>query len=534
MPGYWFKKIHLSPDFILSSFLFLFTFVIAGTFSRIGIDVRHDGAMLKPALDVARGFMLYRDTFTQYGPLTSLVQAGTLLLFGKFLLTLKLLTAAFYGGIAVLQYLLYKRILPRSIAITTVILWVFCAPYFYWAYPFLIWSSVYALFFQLVAVYLLFCWLEKKQHLFLFYAGVATACVLYTRQTVGVFTTCSIIAFFITLYLLKKQSLSQAGKAFFNFLLGMITVSLFFAIWLGVNQGFSDWWKQSFVLGFLNGTQFTSLGDLLNLLKITLFPLSDPNFITSPVELWVLLPCASIIVFVQYYFFRKKDSQNHRLLVILLSLIGLSSWGQYYPIIDYRHVYWGGTPMFGLLALFCYELIRYIFSIFRKHASSLTTIITIAGLCLLFYPDVSNRIIQGKEKLSSPRETLVYPTVLQGIQVTREEKQYILDFENSLNTYFINHPDGTVVNLSGDGLYPALYDHMTYIPPLYLYATQFFGSIYPDFLPRMSTYIAVHHPLVVTSPTSVLPLGYCQLKGLDPVYRAYLALPCDDLYGINP
>ncbi len=526
MPNYLFRKIHISFDGILSIFLFFFTFIIAGSFSRIGIEPLHDGLQLKPALDVARGVMLFRDTFTQYGALTTLIQAGALVIFGKYLLTLKLLTAAFYGGIATLQYLIYKRILPRPIAFTTVILWVFCAPYFFWI--FLAWSSVYTLFFQLLTAYFFFIWLEKKNVRVLFWAGVTTAIVFYFKQTIGIFTTCGILVFFIVLSLQKNPAFAKAKKALFYFLSGILIINLCFAVWLGVNHSFSAWWKESFVVGYVYGTQFTSIGDFLHLLKITLFPLSDPTFITSPVELWVLLPCTTIIVFIRYCFFGKKGNQIHRSLILLLSLVGLSSWSQYYPIIDYRHVYWGGTPMFGILAFFCYEIIRYVISIFQKRPSSLATILTVVGLCILFYPDVSNRIILGKEKLSAPYETLEYPPILKGMQVTAEEKQYIMAFENSLDTYFAKHPNGTVANLSEQGIYPSLYDHMMYIPPLYVYWPQFFGSIFPDVLPRMLTYISLHHPLVVTSRTSILPPGYCAVQNLDSLYGSYLALPCGD------
>ncbi len=526
MRGLLSKKIHISSDFILSVFLFILTFVIAGSFSLFGIDPRHDGIMLKPALDVTRGLMLFRDSFTLYGALTTLIQASALILFGKYLITLQLLTAAFYGGIAALQYLLYKRILPSSIALITVILWIFSAPYFFWTFhP---WTSVYALFFQLVAAYLVIRWIETKHSFYIFLAGITAAGVFYSRLSVGVFTALGVMAFFVILALQKKLSVKQAGKHIAYFISGFIFIVILFSIWLGINNAFNDWWSQSFTLGSLYATQFHSVTDLLHLLWITFFPFSNPIFVTSPVELWVLLPVASIIVFVQYCFFRNKDAQKHVSTVLLLTLVALAAWTQYYPMIDYRHIYWGSTPMFGVLAVFWYELVRFILSIFKKNSVPLATIITIVGLCILFYPDISTRILAGKEKLSLPYETISQPVLLKGMRVTAREQQYILDFENSLIEYFSSHPEGIVVNLSEDGLYPALYDHMKYIPPLYVYWPQFMGSVFPNFLPRISAYIAQYHPLVVTSRTSILPSGYCPVKYLDSVYGAYLALPCGE------
>src|SRR3954470_22772839 len=40
-----------------------------------GVDPHHDGIMLKPALDVLAGQTLFRDTFMQYGALTTYLQA---------------------------------------------------------------------------------------------------------------------------------------------------------------------------------------------------------------------------------------------------------------------------------------------------------------------------------------------------------------------------------------------------------------------------------------------------------------------------
>ena len=61
--------------FMHLAFVFTITLIIASIFSCIGVDELLDAIMFKPAIDVAEGKMLFRDTFTQYGALTTLLQA---------------------------------------------------------------------------------------------------------------------------------------------------------------------------------------------------------------------------------------------------------------------------------------------------------------------------------------------------------------------------------------------------------------------------------------------------------------------------
>lgn len=43
--------------------LFFIVFISASYFSTFSVDPHHDGLMLKSALDVSRGQILYKDTF---------------------------------------------------------------------------------------------------------------------------------------------------------------------------------------------------------------------------------------------------------------------------------------------------------------------------------------------------------------------------------------------------------------------------------------------------------------------------------------
>lgn len=144
-----------------SVFFFILTFLVAAYYSVFDVDPHHDGAIFKPALDVSMGVMLYRDTFSQYGALFTLLTAAGLKIFGPYLLVLRLMAAFFYGLVAVMLWLLGERLLPRWLTSLVVLLWIGVAGYIGgW---FLAWSSIYALFFQLAAVYFLLRQPEYKK-----------------------------------------------------------------------------------------------------------------------------------------------------------------------------------------------------------------------------------------------------------------------------------------------------------------------------------------------------------------------------------
>jgi hypothetical protein len=149
---------------------FIFTFLWFGIFACMGVDVHHDGVMLKSATDVANGQVLFRDTFTQYGALTTFIQALALKVFGPYLIVIRLTTVLFYSLSIVLLYYIWRNFMSLSL------FWILYAlflvlPAFY-AWTFHPWSSVYALFFMLLANLFMICdllpdipglfWVERR------------------------------------------------------------------------------------------------------------------------------------------------------------------------------------------------------------------------------------------------------------------------------------------------------------------------------------------------------------------------------------
>ena len=139
----------------LAAAAFLITTVLFAPFSLRGVDAHHDGLMLKPALDVAAGQTLFKDTFSLYGFLTTQIQVGFLLVFGKKLAVIKLATVLMYGIGSAFMVSAWRRILSLPMTLFAYAIWLLMAYFYSQEWIFHPWSSVYALAFQAAALYFL-------------------------------------------------------------------------------------------------------------------------------------------------------------------------------------------------------------------------------------------------------------------------------------------------------------------------------------------------------------------------------------------
>ncbi|MBO5899552.1 MAG: hypothetical protein J6Q80_02370, partial [Lentisphaeria bacterium] len=174
--------------YLPSVLLFFAGTLFFGFYSLFGIDLHHDGIMFKTAWDAANGVALFRESFSQYGVLTPLLQGAALKVFGAELVVLKLLTAAFYGATLVVYNNIWKRIFKpeekwwrfAAVAIFFLLSPDCCVT----SHP---WASVYALFFLLLAVEFTFRFFEdgKRELLFALLAGVCGGLMFGFRQPCG-------------------------------------------------------------------------------------------------------------------------------------------------------------------------------------------------------------------------------------------------------------------------------------------------------------------------------------------------------------
>jgi len=512
-------------DIIIPLFLFVSTIIISGLFSTLGVDPHHDGIMLKPAMDVASGNMLFKESFSQYNTVTTLLQTVSLLLFGKYLLTIRLLTAFFYGFIAVLLYALYKTILPKTLIFVTVILWIFMAPYYITS--FLPWSAVYAIFFQLLTAYLFIQSYRGESDIMSAGAGITCALIFWTRHAVGLQSIIFILFFFMYQVLFRIMPIPEIKRRFVSFMLGYLGVCTVFLFWLFTNHALNDWWLQTFTYGYQIGSHFGDGYKVSHILFVCLFPFTfNPGFINSTL-IWILLPVSTLFLLVFYTFSVKNKRVSLKTFsVLVLVFIGLGSWMQYFPMMDYPHCYWAGTPMFGLLTYAIYLIVKTILAKLHIDKMPIALYVTLCIVIALFVPDISFRINEGVKKLQEPYYSVTKPTALQGMRFSQKDAQFFTNVSEKIDTYMNESPQHNVVTTYWDALYLTFNDQIRNFHPMYVNWSPSILSIYPDYEMKLFEYIEKTKPLVITT-IDTLPLGYCRLKDSSERNGVFLALPCN-------
>ena len=93
---------------LLALSVFLAQFAYFGLFARLDPEPHHDGVMLAAAIGVSEGKIPNKDVFTQYGPLTPLLQGMWLRLTEPTLLSLRIFTSLLLAGCGLVLFLILK------------------------------------------------------------------------------------------------------------------------------------------------------------------------------------------------------------------------------------------------------------------------------------------------------------------------------------------------------------------------------------------------------------------------------------------
>ena len=316
-------------------------------------DWHHDGIMFKPAADVAAGLTLFRDTFFQYGALTAYLHAFAIKIFGAYLLVIRLEAALFLVGIALLIFFLARKIANTSVAALIVLVWLSVSPYFGGAL--LPWSSIYAVFFVLLAGALLISAFDPQKtppaaYWLSLAAGIAISAAFWSRQPVGVLLPFGFLIFLILL-LDRNYSRGRIIRSAAFYCLGFLLLTAVFLGYLQIAGALGDWWTQSIVGASSFATDMKNveqsfLADVLNHL-LPWSPRSNRIKGLGGGFIWSLLPLLCVGVFASLLgallFRRKLSASNRSLLIVTVLAIGM--WHQYFPVSSSWQIYWGATLM---------------------------------------------------------------------------------------------------------------------------------------------------------------------------------------------
>ena len=491
--------------------VFILTFSVASIFSVFDIDTFHHGVMFKPAFDVVHGQTLFRDTFTQYGALTTLLQSLALRLFGHYLIVIQIETAFFYALISVCLYYIWRRILPDLLTTISVIIWLFLAPYF--LFIFHPWSSVYALFFQTFSFLLVLLALEKQKRLMIMFAGCIAVLTFWCRQPVGVLHCISLVFFLTTTPLITGQKWKSAMTDCAFFIAGIIAASLPFLVWLAFNGAIYDMYLQSIKAAFLFGSEISSesQNNIFVRILMALFLHRTYEGICQLHMLWNVLPiiCLFLLVVLAIKRWRKRDSVVDHLPLYGLLIVSLASWMQYYPVNCARHCYWAATPMIGLFTYAVWKI-----CMFRR--KDLRIIITIFILVLFFGFEIKIRIAEGYKKISAPRIKIEEPNVLRGMYLSIKDALALEEININFTKALQNNSFHYMVNLTYDPLYLTFIGPQKNFHPLHGSPEIWNKNIYPGFKMLQNKFINEKHPIVLWWGCKNVPGWTCiDLPALD-------------------
>ncbi|MBE6391433.1 MAG: hypothetical protein E7042_04430 [Lentisphaerae bacterium] len=470
-------------------FIFLISLIWFGAFAPLGLDFHHDGVMFIPALRVAAGQTVFRDVFCQYGLLSPLLQGGAVWLGGGELLAMKYLSVLFYAAIGVLLDFLWRPLLSaRWRNLILLMFWVLMPDTMV---TFHAWSSIFALFFSLLALLFILKFFDGKRWYFAGAAGVAAGLTFLARHPVGVVTLLALLIALFFEIMLDLPGKPRARRLIRNCVwvaCGMLVTVVSAGIYLFCTGAWHDFvlqcWK--FVLNFVHGRGGRGSWSYF---AESLFPF------TTDLGLWDsifgLLPIAAMVwLFIGV---RRaaadKSVLKENLMICTLSIFALGAWHQYYPVPCVRHLFWAGVPFFGFWVLsfqklwFAKECYR---AVCRMAALLLVIVFLAAGFIRI--NAAVNRLIE------SPRRAVAAVPGIRGMKLTTAENRMISGVRSLFDSLPEHIRKRGVLNCTTDGLWSVLLPESDFSHPQFIWMKE---TVYPDYDVKLDRYIRQFRPVVL-------------------------------------
>lgn len=463
-------------------------------FARLGVDAHHDGIMLKPALDVLSGQVLFRDTFSQYGALTTYLQVAALWIHLS-LLSLRVQTVAAYGVALFFLYAAWRLILPRPLTVVSCGVFVLFIPVYeknwvgdYWLL--LPWSSAFSLMFQGIGLQALLKLVAgSPARRWGWILGAACSCTFWCRQPVGIFMSGCVVVTWIGLHWTgwsparsNRAILIETTGGFLLVHLGMFSSILLFG-------AATAWWYQNFEWPRKFASEYT-LVSWDRLITIFIHPLAGLGLILSLTALvlpavarrlkpawtgliiyylglaavlawwhesllhWLefqdggwtvflpfLVASQAVICLILAFRARRpvKDAEYH--LTASLTVMSLGSLLQYYPVPDSWHIFWSLGPAFGL----------FVHLFWRWSGWSVATVTLV--LVAVFLAPLYAKFSRASVALNRPLVTLTQPLFLKHMKVPAEQARAWKEITLSVESILRHQPEIPSVLSGYDALF---------------------------------------------------------------------------------
>ena len=460
-----------------------------------GIDTHHCGIVLKPAMDVANGKIIFKETFTQYGAVFVWFDALLLKLFGFRLWTLLAMTSIWYALSGVCLWMLWRRFLPASVTGLVMAVWL-------WEHPvtayvaYLPWASVQSMFFSLLAVLLTLHAIEHEKYWPVAAAGCLAGLNFWIKSPSGVATAVAIGLAVIAYRFGSKEKHGSRWVREIGVAAGtcIAVIGIIFAILLA--QGaIGDWWQQSVVMGKMWAQSQSGSGGW-QLLMFVYFPFLTPSWL-----LLVMITGGTVLSLAIRS--RKKEGllpADQAVLVISCAAGGL--WLQEFPYTSsMSHAYWHGSLMIGIAV---YSFVRAVEG--KAHWTWRCKVpATVLCLLLIFSLELDLRWIGLSFMVRDRVAVLTYPEILAGVRVAKSEAIFYRRVTDILAQAHRDHPEAVLVLDGMDALYA------TFVPDFPMVHKMsvnwwFHPVIYPEFQGLVDNAIKDKKAVVLTiDPTKLLP-----------------------------
>lgn len=479
--------------------VFIVSFLFILLFSFIEMSTLEDSIWLKPAIDIAQGRILFRETFTPYGMVAPFLQSFSVKLFGQYLYVLRAQTALFYALTISVLAIVWSHFMSWGLVFASLLLWFALSPFY--TVPLLPWSSVYALFFQSLSLLTLLFLIRGKNRWYGFAAGACIALTFLSRQPVGVFMFGAVLAYYAIMFFYSGKKAKELKELFFvtaGFLLAFIP----FIVYLFINQAVIDWWIQSFIFAqkYASVIRGISVDQVLKSLFIARY-IKNHTFHLNII--WLLIPLSSVYMTVKslYALHKARDVSLKNKTLLMSGLICLASWMQYYPAVDPIHFFWAATPLIG-------------FFVYTVHDAFITkrtnTLFSYGLICVALFAIVIMTYASRPRLASAKAESATLP-FLRFIHMSSYDRDLIDSFHAALTDAM--RSNDTYINLSDDAMIPLLDKRFHTIGPLYEQWNFFAHEIYTDFPKQVKTYIEVYKPVIVTRTMPYFK-NYCAVRDI--------------------
>ncbi|MBN3941740.1 hypothetical protein [Nostoc sp. NMS9] len=289
--------------------------------SILSSDSVHWGVMYVQALDLKRGLIPYKETLTDYGIMTSLIQSFSLTLLGERLISIGLATGIFYSFNLFLSFQIFLKFLPKYAAFFSTFLIFLLSGYI--TFP---WSNYYSHTFFILSILMLFSKNNKKN---VFLSGLLLGFSLLCRYSLIQAILPPFVLFFSSEIIFQKNTKKTTASRVLFFSLGFIFPILLFFLFLFSNSLLDDFWIQNQIAK----SEIVGKATILNLLQ----DLFQSMFITfgddihdSRIIFFTIIFCWNLITlfyFLNKLLFKKKLAQDEAIVMQLcvITLFGYLS-----------------------------------------------------------------------------------------------------------------------------------------------------------------------------------------------------------------